>query len=105
MGRKPCDYYWQHIKCSLDAASLLHGQTVGRHVLSELGLELGRWPTLSTRAPGIWMSRCGNDPTSTMRSTWTMTLPPELCAANACSADVKGCISYPPLPWSKKNEV
>ena len=45
---------------------------------------------LSTMAPGRWACRAEMVCLSTMRSTWQMTRPWELCAAMACTGSDQG---------------
>jgi hypothetical protein len=56
--------------------------------------------TQSTSTPGIFTWRGFSEPRSAMRSTWTMTMPPELCAAIAiaCASRVSASFSMVTLP-------
>ena len=56
--------------------------------------------TQSTRMPGILTWRGFSVPRSAMRSTWTMTVPPELrvAIAIACASSVSASFSIVMLP-------
>ena len=56
--------------------------------------------TQSTSTPGIFTCLGGSEPRSTMRSTCTMTTPPELCAAiaSASASSVSASRSIVMLP-------
>jgi len=56
--------------------------------------------TQVTSSPGIFTWRAGSEPRSAMRSTWAMTMPPQLCTAMAIAwaSSVSASFSMVRLP-------